>query len=155
MSREDSNYMEDRIASHYASTRNRSPDTSACCVLVSELPRKTTQSSTEWSNAFTHVWKRQNKISSNSVLWSPMASGSPNSQCRTNGLTPPPTPNPPPWWRLKYWMLGAGLRASEALISAGGQRSTHWAHTKEPETGIYLPTQGDKINTGCVDSLPW
>lgn len=72
-----------------------------------------------WLEQHTYIEKRQSKISSNSMSFSPLwpASPLPGSQGRAHGLHTPllcsRTLTPPPS-SLKYWKLGVCLRATDA-----------------------------------------
>lgn len=61
-------------------TRNRSPNTSAHCILVLELPRKTQQLNTGWNNTFTHKEKWHIRARSAPIVYmsTPWLSGSPS-----------------------------------------------------------------------------
>lgn len=62
---EDSNYMGEGKIITIPATRI-STNISAYCVLISELPRKTQQSSTGWTMLWL-TWRRDSKVSSNRV----------------------------------------------------------------------------------------
>lgn len=63
---EDSSYMGEGKIITIPATRIGSTSISAYCVLISELPRKTQQSSTGWTMLWL-TWRRDSKVSSNRV----------------------------------------------------------------------------------------
>lgn len=124
-------------------TRNRSPNTSSCCILV---PRQCFPSES-----------RQCKISSNSACWPSVASGA----------TPcPPTPCPQGSWCTTDALHAPFLCCSRRTqhfprgvwnIETGAVSEGHWdshlSKTKERTLSLklkYFPTPGDKLHAGCI-----
>lgn len=124
--------------------------TSAHCIFLSALARKTIQSSTGWNNSLL-TERRQSKISFSGGCQSPLASESLLvAGCRAVHLCTPfwchSGRNPVPCPRSTDATVRLAICHLTHTLSAETKRAHIQSETKKD-----IPTQGDKLGTGCVD----
>lgn len=124
-------------------TTERSPDLSACWVLVLDWPRKTQHSSTERDNTFTHTEKRQSCGNSIMCVGPSWLVGAPGSWHRNGPIHDPLCCN----------RVLSGVCISGSCGCAWGPLIQSKGILIDPETGKDIPTHGDKPVAGWVGSL--
>lgn len=126
-------------------------NTSVHCVLVSELPRETTQSSAGQNNTFTYLEKRQQD---QLQWWASVSQGqqvSPGDQMQ--GASPMGTPLVLPWKEPcsllseDRYNSGVGQVPCDANTFSRNKRALI-----ESETRQDIPTQGDRVHIACFIS---